>query len=59
MNNPYLLDDKPVSVTDLVQAAQRYEDDESGFYTTSDAARILRNHGHTVTDRRKTKGAKE
>ncbi len=50
IDKPYLLDGKPVTFEQVIEAAQRYEDDGTEFYTTSQAAVVLRRNGHTVAE---------
>ena len=46
----YHIDNIPASATDIVEKAQMYSKEygEDGIYLTSEAAKILRGHGHTV-----------
>lgn len=47
---PYLLDNEPVTGSELIERAQRlgYRS-EDGLYRTSEAAAVLREAGHEVT----------
>lgn len=47
----YMIDETPVTVDELIQAARDIDKkfDESHFWETSEAAWILREHGHTVS----------
>jgi hypothetical protein len=49
---PYLLDGAPVSARDLITAARRLDPafGNDGLFFTSEAAQILREHGHAVED---------
>jgi hypothetical protein len=51
MMKPYRLDDEPVSFEELITAARNegYEGSE-GMFFTSEAAAVLRQNGHQVTD---------
>ena len=50
----YLLDGRAIGWKELIRAARELDSDfdSSGFYQTSVAARILRQHGHTVEENR-------
>ena len=53
----YYLDGKAVRFTALIDFAKKhYGYQTDGFYCTSEAARILRENGHEVSDRPPTEG---
>lgn len=49
---PYLIDGKPADMDDIIEQAKElgYTGDAYGVYYTSGAARVLREHGHTVEE---------
>jgi len=48
----FLLDSKPVDMGELIDAAKALGYDPAGsFYRTSEAAAVLRAHGHTVAEK--------
>lgn len=46
----YMLDNKPASARDLIEAAKELDDDygRDGIFTTSGAAKVLRENGRSV-----------
>ena len=49
MKKQYLLDGKPVTFSQLINEAQELGyDGNGGLLLTSEAAAVLREHGHTV-----------
>ena len=57
----YLMDQKPVSAREIIKEARTIDSefDESHFYQTSVAARILRNNGYEVGNNLKWTEQKE
>lgn len=49
---PYLLDEEPADMIDLLEAAKALDQGfgRDGIYMTSQAAAILRKHGHAVRE---------
>ena len=48
----YLIDDEPASARDIIKKAKALDDryGADGFCTTSGAAQVLREHGHSVSE---------
>ena len=53
MSKPYLIDGKEADAHEVIQRAQGlgYQS-QDGFYSTSEAARVLRGHGLRVEENR-------
>ena len=47
----YLIDDEPASANDIIRMARKYGyQGMEGFFFTSQAAQVLRDNGHTVSE---------
>ncbi len=51
MKKPYSIDGEPVTMDELIERGRAlgYDGDDYGTYYTSGAAKVLRDHGHIVT----------